>query len=171
MKSILCIYYSRTGNTRQAAEELSTALEAELVEITDNVDRSGVFGFLKSGMQASAKHPMHAISFKTKKTLPEYDLVIVMTPIWAGRCASPVRMFLRKHGKKLNAVCYVVTRSSNKRYEEVYLQMDKYTTQPHLEGASLACKGVGYHFWLEDFLTRVRARLPDIKRDKPFEKG
>ncbi len=171
MQDILCIYYSRTGNTEQAIGEVAQALDAEVVEIRDNVDRSGPLGFMKSGMHASAKHPMHTIAFKTAMPLDQYRLVIVATPIWAGRCASPVRMFLRKHGKKINNVCYMVTRSSKKRYEEVYRQMDQYTQNPHLEGVSLAYKGVGRHFWMEDFLARVRARLPDLKVEQPFERG
>ena len=39
MHDILCIYYSRSGNTRAAAEEIAAALDAELAEITDAQDR------------------------------------------------------------------------------------------------------------------------------------
>ena len=31
MKDILCIYYSRTGNTKKAMEEIAEALDAELL--------------------------------------------------------------------------------------------------------------------------------------------
>ena len=41
MRDILCMYYSRTGATRQAMTEIAQALDAELVELTDGVDRSG----------------------------------------------------------------------------------------------------------------------------------
>ena len=49
MRDILCMYYSRTGATRQAMTEIAQALDAELVELTDGVDRcaSPVRGFLK----------------------------------------------------------------------------------------------------------------------------
>ena len=50
MSDVLCIYYSRTGKTRQAMEEVAQALGAELVEITDGQDRSGFKGFMRSGM-------------------------------------------------------------------------------------------------------------------------
>ena len=36
---ILVLYYSRSGNTRQTMAEIAEALEAELVEFTDGVDR------------------------------------------------------------------------------------------------------------------------------------
>ena len=35
MHDILCIYFSRSGNTRAAAEQIAAALDAELAEITD----------------------------------------------------------------------------------------------------------------------------------------
>ena len=38
MSDILCLYYSRSGNTRQTMAEIAEALEAELVEFTDGVD-------------------------------------------------------------------------------------------------------------------------------------
>ena len=34
MSDILCIYYSRSGRTRQVMEEIAQELEAELVETT-----------------------------------------------------------------------------------------------------------------------------------------
>lgn len=169
LKDILCIYYSRTGNTENTVRDIAKALDAEVVEIHDNVERGGLIGFIKSGMHVSAKHPMHTIGFKTARPAHEYRLVIVATPIWAGRCSSPVRVFMRKHGKKFGNVCYVLTRGTSKRYEEVYEQMDLYAAKPHLEGVSLNCKGVGYHFWLEDFITRVKARLPELKAGEPFQ--
>ena len=35
MSDILCIYYSRTGTTKKAMEEIASALDAELVELRD----------------------------------------------------------------------------------------------------------------------------------------
>lgn len=52
MHDILCIYYSRSGNTRAAAEEIAAALDAELAEITDSQDRSGLKGYFRSGLDA-----------------------------------------------------------------------------------------------------------------------
>ena len=41
MSDILCIYYSRTGHTKQAMEEVAQALGAETVELRDGANRSG----------------------------------------------------------------------------------------------------------------------------------
>ena len=57
MSDILCIYYSRTGNTKKAMEEIAAALDAELAELRDNADRSGWRGWLRCGLDACAKTP------------------------------------------------------------------------------------------------------------------
>ena len=41
MSDILCIYYSRTGNTKKAVEKIARELDAEVLELRDGVDRSG----------------------------------------------------------------------------------------------------------------------------------
>ena len=41
----VCIYYSRTGSTKQAMEEIAAALGCECLEIHDKVNRNGAFGF------------------------------------------------------------------------------------------------------------------------------
>ena len=133
MSDILCLYYSRSGNTRQTMAEIAEALEAELVEFTEK--------------------------FETAKPLEEYRLVILGSPVWAGRCASPVRGLLKRRGQELSRVAYVLTRGGDKRYEEVYRQMDSYTAQPHLLEVSLRPGAVGYEFWRDKLVGEVRRYL------------
>lgn len=45
--NILCLYYSRTGNTKKAMQEIAEALDCECLEIRDKVDRSGTLGYLR----------------------------------------------------------------------------------------------------------------------------
>lgn len=159
MSDVLCIYYSRTGNTRKAMEEIAAALDAELVEITDGVDRSGTAGWLRSGMDAMRKTTEPLKPFETERPLQDYRLVIVGSPVWAGRCSSVARAFLKKHGKKLTRAAYVVTRGSEKRDEAIYDQMDLYVPAGHEAAVSLRSGSVGYTFWQEEFLRQVREVL------------
>ncbi len=161
MSDILCLYYSRSGNTRQTMAEIAEALEAELVEFTDGVDRQGRKGYFRSGLDAMRRstHPLE--KFETAKPLEEYRLVILGSPVWAGRCASPVRGLLKRRGQELSRVAYVLTRGSDKRYEEVYRQMDSYTAQPHLLEASLRLGSVGYVFWRDKFIQDVQRYLAE----------
>ena len=57
MSDILCIYYSRTGSTRDAMTEIAQALGAELVELKDGVNRSGFGGWLQNGPLVPADFP------------------------------------------------------------------------------------------------------------------
>ena len=159
MQDVLCIYYSRSGKTKEAMNEIAEALGAELAEISDGEDRSGRLGYIRAGMEAMRRstHPLRPIH--TQRPLSDYRLVIVGTPVWAGRCSSVVRSFLKEHGGSLQNAAYVITRGSEDKNEEVYDQMDLYTAQPHAAAVSLRSGSVGYTFWQEEFLRQARELL------------
>ena len=159
MKDVLCIYYSRTGKTKQAMEEVAQALNAELVEITDGQDRSGFKGFMLSGMEAMRISTRPLLPFTTEKPLEEYRLVVIGTPVWAGRCSSVVRGLLKRRGLEMRRVAYLLTRDSDKRYEEVYDQMDQYVSRPRIAAGSVRVGDVGYAFWRDKFIQEVKAFL------------
>ena len=159
MSDILCIYYSRTGHTWNAVCEIADALDAETVQITDDRDRSGWRGYIRCGMDAMKTSTRPLLPFQTEKPLSEYRLVIIATPVWAGRCASPIRALLKRRGLELSNVAYVVTRSTTQRSEEVYDQMDMYTGQAHRLSVSLRPDSEGYEFWRNDFIQNVRRLL------------
>lgn len=158
VKDVLCIYYSRTGNTKKAMEEIAQALDAELAELHDDVDRGGWQGWLRCGLDAM-RRTTRPVSVETKRPLKDYRLVILGTPVWAGRCSSVMRGFLKSRGQELGDVAYVVTRSSGGRFEEVYDQMDLYVPGGRQLAVSLRSGAVGYEFWQEDFLRQVREFL------------
>ena len=93
---------------------------------------------------------------KTAFPLDVYDLVIIGTPVWAGRCSAPVRSFLIQHGEELRKTAYVITRSSDVRYEEVFDQMDMYVKSPRASAVTIRPNTVGATFWRDEFLTSVR---------------
>ena len=159
MSDVLCIYYSRTGKTKQAMEKVAQALNAELVEITDGQDRSGFKGFMLSGMEAMRISTRPLLPFTTEKPLEEYRLVVIGTPVWAGRCSSVVRGLLKRRGLEMRRVAYLLTRDSDKRYEEVYDQMDQYVSRPRIAAGSVRVGDVGYAFWRDKFIQEVKAFL------------
>ena len=87
MHDILCIYFSRSGNTRAAAEQIAAALDAELAEITDAQDRSGLKGYFRSGLDAMRRTVQPIDPLQTERPLTDYRLVILASPVWAGRRA------------------------------------------------------------------------------------
>lgn len=161
-QKILCVYYSRTGKTRDSMQAIAQALDAELVEITDGVKRGGFLGFLRSGMDAVRKSTRFLEPFETKYPVEEYDLVILGTPVWAGRCSSIAREFLKKNGKRCKKIAYVITRSAeNERYETVFDQMDLYTEKHRICAVSLRGGDVGEAFWREEFLKDLQKALDE----------
>ena len=161
MSDVLCLYFSRTGNTKKAMEEIAQALGAEMAEITDGVDRSGWRGYLRSGMDAMRRSTRPLQPIKTEKNLEDYRLVVLGTPVWAGRCSSVMRAFLKRRGLEIKNVAYVITRGSEKRYEEIYEQMDQYTAEPHVAAHSLRVGKVGYEFWRDKFIQEAQQFLED----------
>ena len=156
MSDILCMYYSRTGNTRETMTEIAAALDAELVEISDGVDRSGWGGWMRSGLDSVRRTTRRTKPFQTEKTLSDYRLVIIGSPVWAGRCSSVARGFLKEYGKELRSAAYVLLRGSEDKNEEVYEQMDLYVPCGHRAAVSLRSGSVGYAFWQEEFLRQTR---------------
>ena len=156
MPNILCVYYSRTGNTEKLMQEIAADLNGELLKLDDGVDRSGLRGWLRSGLQAMSRRLPAVKPPETELPLSIYDLVIIGTPVWAGRCSSPVRSFLVEYGNELRRVAYVITRSSDVHYEEVFEQMDLYVPIPRLSAVSIRPNTVGAAFWREEFLTTIR---------------
>ncbi|MDE7220064.1 MAG: hypothetical protein K2O45_10665 [Oscillospiraceae bacterium] len=156
MPYILCVYYSRTGNTEKLMREIAAELKCEIVKLDDGVDRSGLGGWLRSGMQAMARRIPAVKPVKTAFPLDVYDLVIIGSPVWAGRCSAPVRSFLSQYGESLRKTAYVITRSSDVRYEEVFDQMDMYVRAPRVSAVTIRPNTVGATFWRDEFLTSIR---------------
>ena len=156
MPYTLCVYYSRTGATEKLMREIAQELKCEIVKLDDGVNRAGVRGWLRSGMQAMSRRVPPVKPVKTAFPLDVYDLVIIGTPVWAGRCSAPVRSFLIQHGEELRKTAYVITRSSDVRYEEVFDQMDMYVKSPRASAVTIRPNTVGATFWRDEFLTSVR---------------
>jgi flavodoxin len=107
--NILTVYYSRSGNTKKVAETISNTIGGDLEEITESRSRAGPLGFLLSGREAQGEITSTINSLKYDPS--NYDLLIIGTPIWAGKISSPVRTYLKKVVGKTNKVAYFATRA------------------------------------------------------------
>lgn len=95
---VAVVYYTRFGHTRALAEQLALELGAELREIRGVRAHSyPVMGF---GAIFNAHFRIHPMDLD----FSAFDVVVLCTPIWAGRPACPTRTFLRDarlEGKRL----------------------------------------------------------------------
>jgi len=104
MKKVLVIYYSRTGNTKRIGEKISKLLNADMDEIIDKTDRSGIKGWIFGGRDAMKEKDTE---IKYKKDPSKYDLVIIGTPVWAFTLTPAIRNYLGAN--KMKRVAFFCT--------------------------------------------------------------
>jgi flavodoxin len=98
----LVVYYTRTGNTKFAAETLAAELGADIEEVVDLKNRQGIGGWLSSGKDATGGKETQIA--ETKRSPADYDLVIIGQPVWGGNPTPAIRTYLNKtdlSGKKV----------------------------------------------------------------------
>lgn len=107
----LVVYYSRTGITKRIAEEISQSIECDVEEIMDKENRSGIIGYIKSGFEAARNKKTEIET--PKHDLANYDLLIIGTPVWAGKMAVPVKTYLEQYNNRIpNLACFCTCGSS-----------------------------------------------------------
>jgi flavodoxin len=106
MKDILVVYYSRTGKTRFLAQQLAGLLGADLEEIQEKKDRSGVLGYMGGGKDAALHRPAELTSSHSRESR---KVVIIGMPVWAWGPPPAVRAYLATYspaaGAKVCAFC------------------------------------------------------------------
>jgi flavodoxin len=108
---ILVVYYSRTGNTRTVAGELVAALHADVNQLDDSRDRSGVFGYLRCAREALKKRTIDLVP--PAYDASSYEVVVLGTPVWAGNISSPLRSYVAAHKARLRQVAFFCTQGGS----------------------------------------------------------
>jgi flavodoxin len=106
----LVVFYSRTGTTKQVAEELAQSLNCDSEELIDKKKRSGPLGFVAAGRDATQKKLTKLAEIKRDPSL--YDMVILGTPIWAGTLSSATRTYIVNNKSKFARVAFFCTNGS-----------------------------------------------------------
>jgi len=110
MKTIVA-YYSRTGNTKFVSEKIAQQLGADLCEIVDKKKREGKLVFLTGGRDALQEK---LTDIEVSKPVDEYDLIIIGSPVWAGKIAPAIRKFIVTNDFRGKSVGLFVTLGGNK---------------------------------------------------------
>lgn len=107
MSRKLIIFYSRTDTTRMLAGDLAKELGADMVAIQERKSRKGIKGYLSCLLDASRgmMTPIEPLSVDPSS----YDLVLLGTPVWAGRPSCPMRRFLSDAAHTLPTTAYFCT--------------------------------------------------------------
>lgn len=108
---ILIAYYSRSGQTAKIAQEMADALKCDVEKIIDTKKRSGILGWLRSGIDAM-KESLTVLE-RLVNDPAEYDLILIGTPNWAGHVSSPVRTYIHQNREKFKELAFFCTAGSN----------------------------------------------------------
>jgi flavodoxin len=118
---ILVAYYSKTGNTKRAAEDIAAGLGADVEEIIDKKNRAGILNWFLSGRDGMKKLGTEIAG--PVKDAAQYDLVIVGSPVWGWNIVPAVRTYLENNKSKIKNYAFFVT-SGNTDSQKIapYLQ-------------------------------------------------
>ena len=112
----LVVYYTRTGNSKFAAETVATEVGADVEEVVDLKNRKGRLAFLSAGRDAM-QGKLTEIA-ETKRNPFDYDLVVIMQPVWAGSPTPAIRTYLKKNDLSGKKVALFFTDASDKAVEK-----------------------------------------------------
>lgn len=120
MKPCLVVCYSRTGMTRKLADRIVDACGADLEQISDLKTRIGPLGYLRSSYEAITKNLPGILA--PAKNPADYELVILGTPVWAGKVSAPMRSYINQHRgsfKRIAAFCTMGGSGGDKTLNEI----------------------------------------------------
>ncbi|MDP2925925.1 MAG: hypothetical protein Q8N99_06140 [Nanoarchaeota archaeon] len=155
MKTLIA-YYSRTGTTKKIARELAEYLSADEEGIIDLTDRDGAIGYIKSRKDALLGK---TTNIKTPVNDPrEYDLVLLGTPVWAGRMAPAMRTYMKFHKDRFgNVACFCTMKGASSRI--VLKQIEKGIGKKPLALMSLQTKEAKENLHekkIKDFIKQIK---------------
>ena len=164
MPRTLVVYFSRTGHTRTVARQIAERLGADLEEINDPTNRSGLLGYQWSGFQAFFKRiPDIAPAVHDPR---QYDLVVIGTPIWDMSVSAPVRAYLRRYRAVLPKVAFVCT-CGGAGSDRAFAQMTKECGQSPVATMVLTERELttpAVPLAIARFIAHVRAALAQSRR-------
>jgi flavodoxin len=103
----LVVYYSRTGNTKKAGEDIAKSLKCDFEEIIDKNGRKGPLGYLSAGREAMKKK-LTTIG-PLQKDPARYDMVIIGTPNWGSNLSCATRTYISQNKESFKKVAFFCT--------------------------------------------------------------
>jgi hypothetical protein len=103
----LVVYHSRSGNTRKVAERAAQDLGADVIAVRSANYGTGVIGYLQAAYDSwSGRLPAIEVNGGSPE---QYDFVMLMGPVWAGRAATPLRAYLVQNRSKFKRAAFALT--------------------------------------------------------------
>ena len=128
----LIVYFSLEGNTAHISDELAQRLGADTLRLRprEAYHTGGLKKYFWGGKSAVMSEAPELEPYDADPAA--YDLVVLGTPVWAGRCTPPLRTFLSQHslaGKRVAAFACASGNSPMRAFDQL----------AELAGAPLVC--------------------------------
>ena len=107
----LVVFYSKTGNARWVAQIIATQDGGDICEVFEN-RRSRILDLLKT--ELNSVRGKEAKLKSTRRSLADYDLIIVGTPVWANRPTPAIIKYLQKNNLTGKNVAVFFTQGNKK---------------------------------------------------------
>jgi hypothetical protein len=161
MARVLVVYFSRTGVTERLATRLAASLGAGLEPVRPAVSYAGLRGYLKAIWHSLVRRAPFVVC---ERNPADYSVVIIGSPVWAGRLSAPMRGYLTRFAGWIGPVVAAFWVSgSGQGYGGVRSEIEQLTGQGLLATASFSEREVRNGMAdakLEELAKAIRARLP-----------
>ncbi len=127
MKTLIA-YYSRTGTNESLAKELQLKLKADTERIEDVKGYGGPLGFIRGGREAMKKK-VGEIKL-VQKDPSRYDLVVMVTPFWAGLMPPAIRAYISQNKPKLNKLAIASVSGGGEGNKDALPDFEKIAGKP-----------------------------------------
>ena len=134
----LVVFYSRSGNTKKIAEDISNKMKCDIEEIIDTKSRKGIIEWLRSGSDARARR-LTEIQ-KVKYDPNKYALISIGTPVWAGLMAPAVRTYINQNKNNFKNVAFFCTCGNSPGDIKTFADMEDYIGITPLSKLSITTK-------------------------------
>jgi flavodoxin len=104
MKTLI-VYFSKSGKNKKLAEEIQGKISGRLEEILEEKPKKGLVSFIFGGLQAMLKREAAIIAPKADPS--NYDLTVIVSPIWTGHLPPATRRYLKRMRDDLNKFAYL----------------------------------------------------------------
>lgn len=112
-RKTLITYFSRTGNTREVANQIHQRIGGEIIELQMVTPYSEDYEAVKNqAMQELNSGFKPALKTRVKE-IGSYDVIFVGTPIWWGAISAPVKSFLLQYNLSGKTVVPFVTHAGS----------------------------------------------------------
>jgi flavodoxin len=159
----LITYYTRTGNTEKVAEKIAEKFDAEREKIIDKKKRTGIIGWIRAGYDA-IKGNLTEIE-PIKKDPDDYDLILLGTPVWAGRSTPAIKTYIANNKDKFENIA-IFTSSGGDGFQDALEEVKKAAGQEPIAMDGFLEKNIEKGIidpQIDEFTRKIRDKIPQKK--------